>query len=147
MAEPVFLSNLTRFFRNQAHFDALEHYVIPALIRLREGGPDNTIKIWSAGCSTGEEPYAIAMLLSEVLPAPWKFEIIASDISPECLSAAREGFYADSRIAGLPDRYLKKYFDKAEGGCRVRADIRSAIRFARHDLKNDAGLRGMDIVF
>jgi chemotaxis protein methyltransferase CheR len=147
MADEVFLSNLTRFFRNQAHFDALEHYVIPELMRLKQPTGNTTLKIWSAGCSTGEEPYTIAMLLSEILPPPWKFEIVASDISPKCLMTCKERFYSGSSIAGLPDAYLKKYFDRVDGGYRIHGDIMSKIRFAHHDLKNDSGLRDLDLVF
>ncbi|MDR0732014.1 MAG: protein-glutamate O-methyltransferase CheR [Treponema sp.] len=138
-------TNLTRFFRNQAHFDALEHYVIPELMKIKQGS--NVIKIWSAGCSTGEEPYTIAMLLSEILPPPWKYEILASDISLKCLMTAKEGFYADSRIVGIPDNYLKKYFDKVDGGYKVRADLMSRIRFDYHNLANDSGQRNLDLVF
>jgi chemotaxis protein methyltransferase CheR len=138
-------TNLTRFFRNQAHFDALENYVIPELKKIKQG--NNTIKIWSAGCSTGEEPYTIAMLLSEILTPPWKFEIIASDISLKCLMTAKEGFYAESRMAGIPDEFLKKYFDKIEGGYKVHADLMSKIRFDYHNLKNDSGQRNFDVVF
>jgi chemotaxis protein methyltransferase CheR len=138
-------TNLTRFFRNQAHFDALEHYVIPELMKIKQG--NNTIKLWSAGCSTGEEPYTIAMLLSEILPPPWKYEILASDISLKCLMTAKEGFYADSRIAGIPDNYLKKYFDKVDGGYKIHADIMSRIRFDYHNLANDSGQRNLDLVF
>jgi chemotaxis protein methyltransferase CheR len=140
-------TNLTRFFRNQAHFDALEKYVTPELIKIKKNGGNTTFKIWSAGCSTGEEPYTIAMLMSEILPPPWKFEIIASDISLKCLMTAKEGFYADSRIMGIPDNYLKKYFDKTEGGYKIHSDIQSKIRFDYHNLKNDSGLRGLDIIF
>jgi chemotaxis protein methyltransferase CheR len=140
-------TNLTRFFRNQAHFDALEHFVVPELLKLRKGSPNTTLKIWSAGCSTGEEPYTIAMLMSEILPPPWKFEIVASDISLKCLMAGKEGFYADSRITGIPDAYLKKYFDKVDGGYKVHADLMSKIRFDYHNLKNDSGLRNLDLVF
>jgi chemotaxis protein methyltransferase CheR len=138
-------TNLTRFFRNQAHFDALEKFVVPELLKIKKGS--TILKIWSAGCSTGEEPYTIAMLLSEILPPPWKFEIVASDISLKCLMAGKEGFYADSRITGIPEPYLKKYFDKVEGGYKVRADLMSKIRFDYHNLKNDSGLRNLDIVF
>jgi chemotaxis protein methyltransferase CheR len=141
-------TNLTRFFRNQAHFDALEHFVIPELKKIKhEAGSPSVIKVWSAGCSTGEEPYTIAMLLSEILQPPWKFEIIASDISLKCLMAGKEGFYADSRITGIPDAYLKKYFSKVEGGYKVNPDIMSTIRFDYHNLKNDSGQRNLDIVF
>jgi chemotaxis protein methyltransferase CheR len=141
-------TNLTRFFRNQAHFDALEKHVIPELINnIRKGGAGNTIKIWSAGCSTGEEPYTIAMLLNEVLPSSWKFEVLASDLSLKCLMTAKEGFYADSRIDGIPPNYLTKYFDKVDGGYHIKPDIQSKIRFDYHNLKNDAGHRNLDIVF
>jgi chemotaxis protein methyltransferase CheR len=139
-------TNLTRFFRNQAHFDALQHYVVPELIKLKKGA-STSLKIWSAGCSTGEEPYTIAMLMSEILPPPWKYDIVASDISLKCLMTAKEGFYSDSRIAGVPDNYMRKYFDKVQGGYKVHQDIMSRIRFDYHNLKNDSGLRNLDIVF
>jgi chemotaxis protein methyltransferase CheR len=140
-------TNLTRFFRNQAHFDALEHHVVPELLKIKKASGNFNIKIWSAGCSTGEEPYTIAMLMNEILPAPWKFEIVASDISLKCLMTGKEGFYADSRITGIPDSYLKKYFDKVEGGYKIHTDMMSKIRFDYHNLKNDSGLRNLDIVF
>jgi chemotaxis protein methyltransferase CheR len=140
-------TNLTRFFRNQAHFDAMEHFVVPELLKIKKGSPNTTLKIWSAGCSTGEEPYSIAMLMYEILPPPWKYEIVASDISLKCLMAAKEGFYTESRITGIPAAYLKKYFDKVEGGYKVHTDLMSKIRFDYHNLKNDSGLRNLDIVF
>ena len=140
-------TNLTRFFRNQAHFDALQHHVIPELQNIKKAGGGNTIKIWSAGCSTGEEPYTISMLMKEILPFPWQYEIVASDISLKCLMSAKEGFYADSKVDGIPDAYLKKYFDKVEGGYKIHADLMSKIRFDYHNLKNDSGLRNMDIIF
>lgn len=140
-------TNLTRFFRNQAHFDALEKYVIPEIIKIKHNSGDTKIKIWSAGCSTGEEPYTIAMLMKEVLVPPWKAEIIASDISLKSLMVGKEGFYQDAKIAGIPDNYLKKYFDRVEGGYRIHDDIKAMIRFDYHNLKNDSGLRGLDVVF
>ncbi|MDR0376755.1 MAG: protein-glutamate O-methyltransferase CheR [Spirochaetaceae bacterium] len=140
-------TNLTRFFRNQAHFDALEHFVVPELLKIKRESAHTSFKIWSAGCSTGEEPYTIAMLMTDILPPHWKFEIVASDISLKCLMTAKEGFYADSRIAGIPGLYLKKYFDKVEGGYKVHADLMSKVRFDYHNLKNDSGLRNLDIVF
>jgi chemotaxis protein methyltransferase CheR len=139
-------TNLTRFFRNQAQFDALEKHVIPELINNIKKVP-GTIRIWSAGCSTGEEPYTIAMLLSEILPKTWNYEILASDISLKCLMTAKEGFYAENRIVGIPDSYLAKYFDKVDGGYKVHADIQSKIKFDYHNLKNDSQQRNLDVVF
>jgi chemotaxis protein methyltransferase CheR len=138
-------TNLTRFFRNQAHFDALEKFVIPEVMKIKKF--PGTIRIWSAGCSTGEEPYTIAMLLNEILPPAWSYEIIASDISLKCLMTAKEGFYAEARIVGIPDNYLAKYFDKVDGGFKVKSSIQSKIKFDYHNLKNDSGQRNLDIVF
>ena len=139
-------TNLTRFFRNQAQFDALEKHVVPELINNIRKVP-GTIRIWSAGCSTGEEPYTLSMLLSEVLPKSWNYEIMASDISLKCLMTAKEGFYSESRIVGIPDNYLAKYFNKVDGGYKVHTDIQSKIKFDYHNLKNDSGLRNFDVVF
>jgi chemotaxis protein methyltransferase CheR len=140
-------TNLTRFFRNQPQFDAFEHYVIPELLKVKKVTGSNTIKIWSAGCSTGEEPYTISMMLSRILTPPWKYEIIASDISLKCLMTAKEGFYPDNRIEGIPEDHLRKYFEKIEGGYKVIPDIMSKIRFDYHNLRNDSGQRGFDVVF
>ncbi|MDR1324412.1 MAG: protein-glutamate O-methyltransferase CheR [Treponema sp.] len=140
-------TNLTSFFRNKGQFDTLEKFVVPELIKLKHSSFNNVLHIWSAGCSTGEEPYSIAMLLSDVLPPNFKFEIVASDISLKCLMAAKEGFYADSRISGIPDDYLWKYCDKVAGGYRMKPAIMSKIRFDYHNLNNDSGQRNLDIVF
>ncbi len=138
-------TNLTRFFRNQAHFDAMEKAVIPELLKLRQA--ERKIRVWSAGCSTGEEPYTIAMLLKEILPSGWGFEVVASDISLKCLMVGKEGFYADSRIQGIPEPYLAKYLDKKPGGYQIKDSVRETVRFDYHNLKNDSGLRGLDVVF
>ena len=95
-------TNLTRFFRNQPHFDAFVNYVVPKVLELKKQSGDNTIKVWSAGCSTGEEPYTIAMILQDILPPSYNFEIIASDISLKSLMVGKQGFYEESfeRCAG-----------------------------------------------
>ncbi|MCL2557381.1 MAG: protein-glutamate O-methyltransferase CheR [Treponema sp.] len=140
-------TNLTRFFRNQPHFDALQNHVIPELLKIKRSSGNNAIRVWSAGCSTGEEPYTIAMLLTEILPPGWKFDILASDISLKCLMSAKEGLYTESKIDGVPPNFLAKYFDKVEGGYRIKADIQSKVKFDYHNLKHDSGQRGLDIVF
>ncbi len=140
-------TNLTRFFRNQPHFDTLINYVIPHVIENKKAKGDRTIKIWSAGCSTGEEPYTIAMILKDILPAPYTFEIVASDISLKSLMVGKQGFYEESRIAGIPQNYLDRFFTKVNNGYQVNDDIKSRIRFDYHNLKFDAGLRNLDVVF
>lgn len=140
-------TNLTRFFRNQPHFDALEHYVVPHLLAEKKTQFDKKIRVWSAGCSTGEEPYTIAMILKDILPAPYSFEILASDISLKSLMVGKQGFYPDSRIAGIPEKYLNRFFIKSNGGYQVIDDIMKSIRFDYHNLKYAPVTRNFDIVF
>ncbi len=140
-------TNLTRFFRNAAHFDTLEKYVVPDLLRHKAGKGEKELRLWSAGCSTGEEPFSLAMSLRENLPGDYTIRIIASDISLKSLMIGKEGFYPEPRIGGVPDSYLSRYFDKKSGGYQVREEIRNLVRFDYHNLKNDSGLRGLDIVF
>jgi len=140
-------TNLTRFFRNTAHFDTLEHYVFPELVKHKKTQGDKKIRIWSAGCSTGEEPYSIAMLAREILPPGFTVEIIASDLSLKSLMTAKEGFYPASRINGIPENYLNKYFHKKPEGFVVKEEIRNLIKFDYHNLKFDSGNSNLDIIF
>lgn len=141
-------TNLTRFFRNQPHFDAFVNYVIPNIAEYKKAnGVDRTIKIWSAGCSTGEEPYTIAMLMKEICPPGFDFRITASDISLKCLMTAQQGFYPDNRVDGIPANYLSKYFTKVDGGYQVKDDLKAKIHFDYHNLKNDSGARNLDVIF
>jgi chemotaxis protein methyltransferase CheR len=140
-------TNLTRFFRNTSHFKTFENYVLPHLLEHKQKNRDNTLKIWSAGCSTGEEPYSIALIVKEKVPAHVKVEIVASDLSLKSLMTAREGFYPETRINGVPEKYLKKYFDKKGNGYQIKDEIKSLITFDYHNLKHDSGLRNLDVVF
>lgn len=140
-------TNLTRFFRNQPHFDALINYVIPHVLENKKKTGDTKVHVWSAGCSTGEEPYTIAMLLKDKLPAPYTFDIIASDISLKSLMVGQQGFYPESRITGIPQNYLATYFTKTDAGYQVKPDLMKTIRFDYHNLRFDSGARNLDIVF
>jgi chemotaxis protein methyltransferase CheR len=140
-------TNLTRFFRNQAHYDTFINHVIPDLIERKKSGSDRRIRIWSAGCSTGEEPYTNAMVLSEYLPPGWTIEVIASDLSLKSLMKAKDGYYPASRVNGIPDNYLDKYFDEKDGGYQVKDSIRNLIKFDYHNLKFESGQKNLDIVF
>ena len=140
-------TNLTRFFRNQPQFDTLEHYVVPEIIKRKASSLDKKICVWSAGCSTGEEPYSIAMLLKECVPHSFKIEIVASDLSLKCLMTARGGFYDDGKVAGVPEKYLNKYFERKPGGWQVKHEIMEMIKFDYHNLSHDSHLSNMDIIF
>jgi chemotaxis protein methyltransferase CheR len=87
------------------------------------------------------------MLLSEKLPPNFKYEIVASDLSLKCLMTAKEGFYDKTRVVGIPDPYLKKYFDNTESGYRVKDVLKARIRFDYHNLKNASPWKNFDVVF
>ena len=142
-------TNLTRFFRNTGHFDALTKYVLPEVVKQKQNSSaiNKTVRVWSAGCSTGEEPYTIAMLLNEFLPPDIKGEVIASDISLKSLMVGKQGFYLDNKVSGIPEQYLKKYFEKKEYGYQAKQSLMDMIRFDYHNLKHDSGQRNLDIVF
>ncbi len=140
-------TNLTRFWRNTAHFQTFENHVVVDLVEHKKSTGGKKIKLWSAGCSTGEEPYSLAIVLKELLPPGFTAEITASDISLKSLMIAKEGFYPETRIGGVPEQYLTKYFDKKGNGYQVKDEIRSMIKFDYHNLKNDSGLRNLDTVF
>lgn len=140
-------TNLTRFFRNQPHFDALINYVIPNVLEDKKKTGSHTVKIWSAGCSTGEEPYTLSMILKDILPPGYDFQIIASDLSLKSLMVGKQGFYPTSRVDGIPPKYLSRFFTKTDTGYQANKELMSPIRFDYHNLKNDNGIRNMDIVF
>lgn len=141
-------TNLTRFFRNQPHFDAFINYVIPNVLERKKASSfDKTVKIWSAGCSTGEEPLTISMILKEILPPGYNFQITASDISLKSLLVGQKGFYPDAKVEGIPENYLSKYFTKIEGGYQANKEILDPIKFDYHNLKNDSGIRNLDVIF
>jgi chemotaxis protein methyltransferase CheR len=105
------------------------------------------VRLWSAGCSTGEEPFTLAMVLRENLPPDYRIKITASDISLKSLMVGKEGFYPESRIGGIPDPYLAKYFEKKSNGYQIRDEIKSIVKYDYHNLKNDSGQRGLDLIF
>ena len=140
-------TNLTRFFRNTAHFQSFEHFVIPDILKKKKEQKRAEIRIWSAGCSTGEEPYSVAISLKEILPPAYKGEVIASDLSLKSLMTAKEGYYPGTRTADIQDKHLNRYFDKVADGYRVGDEIKQMVRFDYHNLKADSGLRDLDIVF
>lgn len=140
-------TNLTRFFRNEAQFEVLEQVILPELIRRK--GAQKRLSIWSAGCSTGEEPYTIALSLLKVLPdaRSWDLHIHASDISLRTLMVAKQGFYETSRVTHIPPDLLAKYFINLQDGYEVGPELKKLIRFDYHNLQHSTNLREMDIIF
>ena len=142
-------TNLTKFFRNEAQFESLEKNVLPEIIE-RKKNANKTIKIWSAGCSTGEEPYTVAMTLLNILPNiyGWNLKIIASDISLKSLMIAQKGIYERERIENIDEKNLQMYFNKKdENNYEVKKELKDLIQFDYHNLKHDAGHKDIDIIF
>jgi chemotaxis protein methyltransferase CheR len=139
-------TNLTKFFRNTGHFLALEHFVIKELVEYKTRTKSNVFRVWSAGCSTGEEPFSVAMVLKDKLPQNMKIEVIGSDISLKSLLIAKSGFYPEAKIADVPENYKHKYFEKKRDGYQIRDEIRDIVKFDYHNLKNDSGQGNLDIV-
>jgi chemotaxis protein methyltransferase CheR len=140
-------TNLTRFFRNTAHFQTFENHVLPDLIKYKKDRNDRMVRLWSAGCSTGEEPYSLAMVLKDKLPPDFRFEVTGSDLSLKSLMTAKAGFYPDTRIADIPQDYLNRFFDRQGNGYQVKDDLKSLVKLDYHNLKYDSGQRNLDIVF
>ncbi len=140
-------TNLTRFFRNESHFKALKEIVFPEIIDRKKD--DKKIKIWSAGCSTGEEPFSIAIMLLEVLKDSysWNIDILASDISLKSLMVAKKGFYNKERVESVDKSILDKYFENINNGYQVKDFVKDLVRFDYHNLKFDNGERNIDIIF
>ncbi len=132
-------TNETHFFREPRQFEAIEREVIPSWL---ESGRRRAARVWSAGCSTGEEPYSIAMLLHDRLAARgWSIEILATDLSTRVLAQAEEGEWSIERAAEIPERYRKRYMLRGTGAKAGRMaagdELRSMISFRRVNL-NDA---------
>lgn len=123
-------TNYTYFYREENHFKYLKEVILPFE---EKNNKSKILNIWSAGCSSGEEPYTIAMVLDDYFKfagSQWKIQILASDISENVLSKAREGIYAEEAIKNLPDSYKKRYFDRTnDGKLQVNADIRKHVTF------------------
>ncbi|UMZ75058.1 CheR family methyltransferase [Natranaerofaba carboxydovora] len=135
-------TNVTKFFREPRHFKFLYFNYFKYLEDLREEGSiDNTIRVWSAGCSTGEEPYTLAMFLHYYFKQnrkDWNIKILASDINLEVLKKARNGIYSKDEVMGVPYKLLKRYFHLGtgpnEGKFKVKDEIKSLVSFKRINL-------------
>jgi chemotaxis protein methyltransferase CheR len=128
----------TLFFRDSSPFDALQNKILPDLIDAlsRSGGPKR-LRFWSAACSTGQEPYSLAMVLREAIPdfAAWNISILATDISDAAVAQASRGRYAAHEIdRGMRASLLPKYFTAHPGGWQVKDEIRAMVSFQRRNL-------------
>jgi chemotaxis protein methyltransferase CheR len=147
-------TNKTDFFREPAHFDYLVKTALPEVLKKRGGGPDVLLKCWSAGCSTGEEPYTLAMVLSDFADERdgFQFSIFATDISMRALDAGGLAVYRSEKVEtvpiGMKKKYLSKSRDSENMSVRVVPQIRRKVRFRRLNLAQEYTLsERMDIIF
>jgi two-component system CheB/CheR fusion protein len=141
------LINVTQFFRDPKVFDLLAKTVVPELVRLHTPGQD--IRIWIAGCSTGEETYSLAMLLLEEITASRrgiKLQVFASDADPDALAKAREGLYPETIEADVSSTRLANFFVKEGTSYRVSPALRSMVVFIVHDVLVDPPFSRLDMV-
>lgn len=142
-------TNVTRFFREPHHFDHLRDKVLPPLLDgVRRGGK---VRIWSAACSSGQEPFSIAMTILSLMPeaADKDVKILATDIDPNMVAEGRGGTYAPQLLEGIPDAYRKRWTSPAgDGRVRMADDLRELITFNELNLIGDWPMKGkFDAIF
>jgi chemotaxis protein methyltransferase CheR len=147
-------TNETHFFREPRHFEFLEERVFPAWKAEGEAGRrPRRVRIWSAACSTGDEPYTLAMcLLAAFGQTGWELEVVATDLSTKVLARAEAAVWPLDKAKEIPEAYLKAYmlkgFGEQEGLMKAGPEIRKLVRFARQNLTHDVGhLGSFDVVF
>lgn len=135
----VLTTNKTHFFREPAHFDFLADQLVPKWSRARD-----PVRIWSAACSTGEEPYTIAMALWDASPeVARRSRILATDLASHVLTKAKAGAYRRDGLNEVPGELLKRHFDAtSKGEARVKAPLRELVKFARLNLLDPWPMRG-----
>ena len=131
--------NVSEFFRNPNHWEILRTQIIPDLLKEK-----SSFKIWSAGCSTGEEPYSLAILLQEYFPGQ-NSRIWATDLDQAVLKKARSGVYSEKAVQGVPPHLRKKYF-KEESGYQIVDSIKQMVKFEKQNLLTDRFSDGFDLI-
>ncbi|HUM06636.1 MAG TPA: protein-glutamate O-methyltransferase CheR [Terriglobales bacterium] len=143
----------TCFFRNRTQLDALRSVVLPRILANRSAALPKKLRFWSAGCSTGEEPYTLAMFLAEecaLLLKGWSFEIQATDLNEHSLAHAHAGVYGDYSVRNVNTHYRQRYFVPVENQLRIGPEARKTITFSRLNLLDAphmALMRNMDVIF
>lgn len=133
--------NVSEFYRNPEQWKLLENDVIPELIH-KFG---KNIKIWSAACSTGDEPYSLVMAFSRHLPLN-QIKVIATDLDKQVLDTARMGLYNEKSISGVPEEFKKKYFTKVGNSYQISNEIKSRVEFKEHNLLKDPYPSGCHLI-
>ena len=159
--------NETSFFRNKAQLELFHKHILEEIITKKQQTGEHQIRIWSAGCSTGQEPYTIAMLIADALAyhqlrmpgagqiewprplisPPWRVEIPASDINYTVLRAAQEGIYNEHQMSSVDYSYRLRYFDKVGERYAIKKPIKELVHFDFHNLKTEFLPQKNDVIF
>src|SRR5215471_18411450 len=159
--------NETSFFRNKAQLDLFHKHVLDQILRKKQEKRDFTLRMWSAGCSTGQEAYTMAMLTADALsyhclrnptgyelrlpkpliPPPWKVEILASDISYSVLRAGEEAIYNEHHMSAVDYSYRLRHFDKVGDRYAVKKGLKELVHFDFHNLKTEYLPQHNDVIF
>jgi len=159
--------NETSFFRNKAQLDFFHKHILDEILRRKQEKANFSLRLWSAGCSTGQEAYTMVMLTADALsyhclrnpsgyeapmprpliPPPWKVEILASDISYSVLRAGQEGIYTESQMASVDYSYRLRHFDKVGDRYAVKKAMKELVHFDFHNLKTEYLPQHMDVIF
>lgn len=143
-------TNLTFFFRENHHFEYLANTIIPSLLQKNQSS--KKIRIWSAGCSTGEEPYSIAIVLKEAVPSDWDARVLATDLDTNVVQTGQDGVYKIDRLKGVSEARVKRWFMKGsgsrEGFVKVKPELQQSIDFGQINLMNEWPIKeAIDVIF
>jgi chemotaxis protein methyltransferase CheR len=143
------LTQETSFFRYPAVYQALEKRVLPELHAKKFWNNPRTMRVWSAGCSTGEEPYSIAITMADALSFAdaWNIEILATDLGRQALRIAEEGVYSGRSIASVTQNQLAAHFTKSGEAYEVKSRLRKMVTFAQMNLSQAVYMGRMDLIF
>lgn len=141
--------NVTEFFRDRVVWDALRRNVFPEIVRQKQGR-NRTIRVWSAGCSTGEEPYSIAMALRDALgddASRFLVSVIATDLDPQALAVAERGIYDAAKRRRIPASYQVRFTQSMSASqFEIAPEVRRMVRFQQRSLFDDTPLRVIDLI-
>jgi two-component system CheB/CheR fusion protein len=144
----AFLIKVTGFFRDPEAFDFLRGTIIPELIE-RAKANGRTLRMWSAGCATGEEAYSLALLLADQLGPDfpeWNIKIFATDLAADAISFARRGLYPENVLENLPDDFHERFFESIDHGYRISKALRQAVIFGQQDISRGVPFPRIDLV-
>ena len=159
--------NETSFFRHKAQLDLFQKFVLEELLKQKQTRREYSVRVWSAGCSTGQEAYTLAMLIADglayyylrnslpvelplpkpLVAPPWRVEVLASDISYSVLRAGQEGGYSESQMASVDYSFRLRYFDKMGDRYAVKKNLKDLVHFDFHNLKTEYLPQRNDVIF